>query len=180
MDELHFLFCFSSVSACWFQTSAKALGLLTVKAIVAITAIIVGGRLLLRPIYKQVVENQNAEIFFTNAVLVILGTSLLTTRSWKHVTEEVTTPMFQRLTDQFDIQSTDVSKAMATKYGRSLSTRTYRLRIKYLNHKSAKGEEYARSHPPPECDLEKWKNSIDKKWNDSNCNQKRTLIIEIN
>ncbi|KAL7231681.1 hypothetical protein ACSBR2_009837 [Camellia fascicularis] len=30
------------------------------------------------------------------------------------------------------------------------------------------GEEYARSHPPPECDLEKWKNLIDKKWNDSN------------
>ncbi|XP_028110469.1 uncharacterized protein LOC114308977 [Camellia sinensis] len=65
-------------------------------------------------------------------------------------------------------ESTNVSKAVATKCRRSLSTHTYRLRIKYLNLKSAKGEEYARSHPPPECDLEKWKNSIDNKWNDTN------------
>ncbi|KAL7214619.1 hypothetical protein ACSBR1_026917 [Camellia fascicularis] len=91
-------------------------------------------------------------------------------RRWKHINEEVTAPMFQRITDQFDIQgeSTDVSKVVATKCGRSLSTHTYRLRIKYLNLKSAKGEEYARSHPLPECELEKWKNLIDKKWNDSN------------
>ncbi|KAL7171353.1 hypothetical protein ACSBR2_036079 [Camellia fascicularis] len=93
-------------------------------------------------------------------------------RRWKHVNEEVTTPMFQCLTakDQFDMQSesTNVSKAVATKCGRSLSTHTYRLRIKYLNLKSAKGKEYARSHPSPECDLKKWKNLIDRKWNDSN------------
>ncbi|THG17395.1 hypothetical protein TEA_011900 [Camellia sinensis var. sinensis] len=62
----------------------------------------------------------------------------------------------------------DVNKAMATKCGWSLSTHTYRLRKKYLNLKSAKGEEYARSYPPPECDLENLKNLIDKKWNDSN------------
>ncbi|XP_028114580.1 uncharacterized protein LOC114312542 isoform X2 [Camellia sinensis] len=91
-------------------------------------------------------------------------------RRWKHVNEEVTAPMFQRLTDQFDMEgdSTNVSKAVATKCGRSLSSYTYRLQKKYLNLKSAKGEEYARSHPPPECDLEKWKNLIDKKWNDAN------------
>ncbi|XP_028068681.1 uncharacterized protein LOC114271250 [Camellia sinensis] len=91
-------------------------------------------------------------------------------RRWKHVNEEVTAPMFQRLTDQFDMEgnSTNVSKVVATKCGRSLSSHTYRLRKKYLNLKSAKGEEYARSHPLPECDLEKWKNLIDKKWNDSN------------
>ncbi|GMP72732.1 hypothetical protein CsSME_00030660 [Camellia sinensis var. sinensis] len=91
-------------------------------------------------------------------------------RRWKHVNEEVTAPMFQRLTDQFDMEgdSTNVSKAVATKCGRSLSSYTYRLRKKYLNLKSAKGEEYARNHPPPECDLEKWKNLIDKKWNDAN------------
>lgn len=35
---------------------------------------------LLRPIYKQVAENQNAEIFSANTLLVILGTSLLTAR----------------------------------------------------------------------------------------------------
>ncbi|KAL7254046.1 hypothetical protein ACSBR1_008401 [Camellia fascicularis] len=125
-----------------FQASAEALGLLAVKAIVAITAIIAGGRL---------VELDIAPY-----------------RRWKHVNEEVTAPMFQHLTDQFHMQSTNVSKVVATKCGRSLSTHTYRFRIKYLNFKSAKGEEYARSHPPPECDLEKWKNLIDKKWNDSN------------
>lgn len=63
---------------------------------------------------------------------------------------------------------TNVNKTVATKCGQSLSTHTYRLRIKYLNLKSAKGEEYARSHPPLECDLEKWKNLIDKKWHDTN------------
>ncbi|THG15391.1 hypothetical protein TEA_013497 [Camellia sinensis var. sinensis] len=97
-------------------------------------------------------------------------------RRWKHVNKEVMAPMFQRLTicgccyDQFDMEGdpTNVSKAVATKCGRSLSGQTYRLRKKYLNLKSAKGEEYARSHPSPECDLKKWKNLIDKKWNDTN------------
>ncbi|KAL7203450.1 hypothetical protein ACSBR2_016684 [Camellia fascicularis] len=60
---------------------AEPLGLAAVKAIVAITAIIAGGRLPLRPIYKQVAENQNAEIFSANTLLVILGTSLLTARA---------------------------------------------------------------------------------------------------
>ncbi|CAL5382947.1 unnamed protein product [Camellia sinensis] len=62
-----------------FQAIAEALGLAAVKAIVAIAAIIAGGHLLLRLIYKQVAENQNAEIFSANTLLVILGTSLLTT-----------------------------------------------------------------------------------------------------
>ncbi|GFZ06771.1 K+ efflux antiporter 1 [Actinidia rufa] len=64
-----------------FQAIAEALGLAGVKAVVAITAIVAGGRLLLRPIYKQVAENQNAEIFSANTLLVILGTSLLTARA---------------------------------------------------------------------------------------------------
>ncbi|KAL5994459.1 K(+) efflux antiporter 2, chloroplastic [Asimina triloba] len=64
-----------------FQAIAEALGLAAVKAIVAIAAIIAGGRLLLRPIYKQIAENQNAEIFSANTLLVILGTSLLTARA---------------------------------------------------------------------------------------------------
>lgn len=34
----------------------------------------------LRPIYKQIAENQNAEIFSANTLLVIFGTSLLTAR----------------------------------------------------------------------------------------------------
>ena len=35
---------------------------------------------LLRPIYKQIAENQNAEIFSANTLFVVLGTSLLTAR----------------------------------------------------------------------------------------------------
>ncbi|KAK4371930.1 hypothetical protein RND71_007314 [Anisodus tanguticus] len=56
-----------------FRAIAEALGLAAVKAIVAITAIIAGGRL--------IAENQNAEIFSANTLLVILGTSLLTARA---------------------------------------------------------------------------------------------------
>ncbi|CAL5331620.1 unnamed protein product [Camellia sinensis] len=85
MDELHFLFCFPVSSdtdlAVGFQAIAEPLGLAAVKAIVAITAIIAGGHLPLWPIYKQVAENQNAEIFSANRLLVILGTSLLTART---------------------------------------------------------------------------------------------------
>lgn len=71
----------SSKGGVGFQAIAEALGMAAVKAIVAITAIIAGGRLLLRPIYKQIAENQNAEIFSANTLLVILGTSLLTARA---------------------------------------------------------------------------------------------------
>ncbi|CAA0842603.1 K(+) efflux antiporter 2- chloroplastic [Striga hermonthica] len=63
------------------QAIAEALGLAAVKAVISISAIIAGGRLLLRPIYKQIAENQNAEIFSANTLLVILGTSLLTARA---------------------------------------------------------------------------------------------------
>ncbi|KAK2976549.1 hypothetical protein RJ640_023787 [Escallonia rubra] len=71
----------SSKGGIGFQAIAEALGLAAVKAIVAISAIIAGGRLLLRPIYKQIAENQNAEIFSACTLLVILGTSLLTARA---------------------------------------------------------------------------------------------------
>ncbi|KAH6767421.1 K+ efflux antiporter 2 [Perilla frutescens var. hirtella] len=64
-----------------FQAIAEALGLAAVKAVVAISVIIAGGRLLLRPIYKQIAENRNAEIFSANTLFVILGTSLLTARA---------------------------------------------------------------------------------------------------
>ncbi|XP_022757268.1 K(+) efflux antiporter 2, chloroplastic-like isoform X2 [Durio zibethinus] len=71
----------SSKGGVGFRAIAEALGLAAVKAAVAITAIIAGGRLLLRPIYKQIAENQNAEIFSANTLLVVLGTSLLTARA---------------------------------------------------------------------------------------------------
>ncbi|KAG9152702.1 hypothetical protein Leryth_019262 [Lithospermum erythrorhizon] len=71
----------SSKGGVGFQAIAEALGVAAVKAAVAITAIIAGGRLLLRPIYKQIADMQNAEIFSANTLLVILGTSLLTARA---------------------------------------------------------------------------------------------------
>ncbi|KAL7254202.1 hypothetical protein ACSBR1_008577 [Camellia fascicularis] len=62
----------------------------------------------------------------------------LSIRRWKHVYKEVTAPMMQCLTDQFDMQgeSTDVNKVVVTKCGRSLSNHTYKLRKKYLNLKA--------------------------------------------
>ncbi|XP_057805572.1 K(+) efflux antiporter 2, chloroplastic-like [Salvia miltiorrhiza] len=71
----------SSKGGVGFQAIAEALGVAAVKAVVAISVIIAGGRLLLRPIYKQIAENQNAEIFSANTLFVILGTSLLTARA---------------------------------------------------------------------------------------------------
>ncbi|KAI3693942.1 hypothetical protein L1987_76898 [Smallanthus sonchifolius] len=71
----------SSKGGIGFFAIAEALGLAAVKALVAISAIIAGGRLLLRPIYKQIADMQNAEIFSANTLLVILGTSLLTARA---------------------------------------------------------------------------------------------------
>uniref|UniRef100_A0A6N2MDV0 RCK N-terminal domain-containing protein n=1 Tax=Salix viminalis TaxID=40686 RepID=A0A6N2MDV0_SALVM len=59
----------SSKGGVGFQAIAEALGMAAVKAA------------LLRPIYKQIAENQNAEIFSANTLLVILGTSLLTARA---------------------------------------------------------------------------------------------------
>jgi hypothetical protein len=70
----------SSKGGVGFQAIAEAMGMAAVKAIAAITAIIAGGRLFLRPIYRQIAENRNAEIFSANTLLVIFGTSLLTAR----------------------------------------------------------------------------------------------------
>jgi monovalent cation:proton antiporter-2 (CPA2) family protein len=71
----------SSKGGVGFQAIAEALGLAAVKAVVAITAIIAGGRLLLRPIYKRMADNHNAEIFAANTLLVVLSTSVLTARA---------------------------------------------------------------------------------------------------
>ncbi|KAH1130083.1 hypothetical protein J1N35_001461 [Gossypium stocksii] len=68
----------SSKGEIGFRAIAEALGLDVVKAAVSITTIIAGGRLLLRPIYRKIAENQNPEIFSANTLIVILGTSLLT------------------------------------------------------------------------------------------------------
>lgn len=57
---------------------AKALALAAIKAIICITGIILGGRLLLRPLFRRVAALENAEIFAATTLLVILGTSVMT------------------------------------------------------------------------------------------------------
>ncbi|KAG1672722.1 hypothetical protein FOA52_005200 [Chlamydomonas sp. UWO 241] len=57
---------------------ASALGYAAIKAVVCIVAIIVGGRLLIQPLYKKMSEFANAEIFASTTLLVALGTSFLT------------------------------------------------------------------------------------------------------
>ncbi|MCO5603845.1 hypothetical protein L7F22_057998 [Adiantum nelumboides] len=71
----------SSKGGVGFQAIAEALGVAAIKGVVAIAAIIAGGRLLLRPIYKRMAENHNAEIFAANTLFVVLGTSVLTARA---------------------------------------------------------------------------------------------------
>lgn len=61
-----------------FLTIAKALGLAAVKAVVCISAIIVAGRTLLRPVMRRIASLENAEIFAATTLLVILGCSALT------------------------------------------------------------------------------------------------------
>jgi len=57
---------------------AKALGLAAVKAVVAIVTIILGGRTLLRPLYRRIAALENTEIFAATTLLVVLGTSVMT------------------------------------------------------------------------------------------------------
>ncbi|CAI7742561.1 unnamed protein product [Closterium sp. NIES-54] len=71
----------SSGGGVGFKAIAEALGVAAVKAVIAIAGIIAGGRLLLRPIYRSMAENHNAEIFAANTLLVVLGTSVLTARA---------------------------------------------------------------------------------------------------
>lgn len=71
----------SSKGGVGFQAIAEALGVAALKGVIAIMVIIAGGRLLLRPIYKRMAENHNAEIFAANTLFVVLGTSVLTARA---------------------------------------------------------------------------------------------------
>ncbi|KAH7288722.1 hypothetical protein KP509_31G038300 [Ceratopteris richardii] len=71
----------SSKGGVGFQAIAEALGVAAVKGVVAIAGIIAGGRLLLRPIYRRMADNHNAEIFAANTLFVVLGTSVLTARA---------------------------------------------------------------------------------------------------
>eukprot|EP00897_Mesotaenium_endlicherianum_P006963 jgi/Mesen1/6295/ME000325S05430 len=64
-----------------FGAIASALGVAAMKAVVSIGGIIAGGRLLLKPVYKRMAENHNAEIFAATTLLVVLGTSLFTARA---------------------------------------------------------------------------------------------------
>ncbi|CAL5375857.1 unnamed protein product [Camellia sinensis] len=90
----------------------------------------------------------------------------LSVRRWKKVNVADKEPMIQRLADQFDLQGnqTDVAKALDTQFGRRLSGFTYKLHKQYKQLKDARGEDYARSHPPTRVTLNQWTSLIDK-WN---------------
>ncbi|XP_028101552.1 uncharacterized protein LOC114300872 [Camellia sinensis] len=86
---------------------------------------------------------------------------------WNKVHDADKKPMIQRLEDQFDLQGnpSDVARTLNTQFGRRLSSFTYRLHKQYKQLKDARGEEYARSHPPTSVTLNQWTSLIDKKWN---------------
>ncbi|XP_028066473.1 uncharacterized protein LOC114269367 [Camellia sinensis] len=86
---------------------------------------------------------------------------------WNKVHDADKKPMIQRLEDQFDLQGnpSDVARTLNTQFGRRLSSFTYRLHKHYKQLKDARGEEYARSHPPTSVTLNQWASLIDKKWN---------------
>jgi monovalent cation:H+ antiporter-2, CPA2 family len=54
------------------------LGIATVKALAVLTAIVLVGRLLLRPLYRLVASGSNAELFVAMSLLLILGTGVAT------------------------------------------------------------------------------------------------------
>lgn len=57
---------------------AKALGMAAVKAIACVTAIIIAGRTLLRPVFRRINSIDNDELFAATTLLVVLGSSVLT------------------------------------------------------------------------------------------------------
>eukprot|EP00884_Botryococcus_braunii_P005201 jgi/Botrbrau1/14682/Bobra.0108s0039.1 len=61
-----------------FSKIAKALGVAAIKAVTCIVAIIAGGRLMLRPIYRRIADMGNPDVFAATTLLVVLGTSVLT------------------------------------------------------------------------------------------------------
>lgn len=82
MQKVCCTLCITQNAAAWgaggFLTIAKALGLAAVKAVVCISAIILAGRTLLRPVMRRIASLENAEIFAATTLLVILGCSALT------------------------------------------------------------------------------------------------------
>eukprot|EP01024_Parvocaulis_polyphysoides_P025319 TRINITY_DN23122_c0_g1_i2.p1 TRINITY_DN23122_c0_g1~~TRINITY_DN23122_c0_g1_i2.p1 ORF type:complete len:486 (+),score=103.35 TRINITY_DN23122_c0_g1_i2:36-1493(+) len=61
-----------------FSRIAKALGMAGIKAVVCIVGIIVGGRILVRPLYRKVSQFENPDVFAATTLLMVLGTSVLT------------------------------------------------------------------------------------------------------
>lgn len=60
------------------QKIANAIGVAGLKAAACITGIIIGGRTLLRPLYRAISNVGNQEIFAATTLLVVMGTSVLT------------------------------------------------------------------------------------------------------
>jgi Kef-type K+ transport system membrane component KefB len=57
---------------------SRALGLAAVKAVTCIGAIMLGGRAIVRPIYRRIADAGNADVFAATTLLTVLGTSVLT------------------------------------------------------------------------------------------------------
>lgn len=55
-----------------------SLGAITLKAVAAVTAILLAGRYLLRPVFRRVAATRSPELFMAACLLVIVGTSLIT------------------------------------------------------------------------------------------------------
>merc|ERR1719313_2642978 len=68
----------ASGGAVGLRSIGAALGQAGLKSVICITGIILGGRLMFRPIYKRIASTQNAEVFRATTLLVALGTSELT------------------------------------------------------------------------------------------------------
>lgn len=59
-------------------TIARALAFAGVKAILSMVAIVAAGRVLLRPVYKRIADEDNQDLFASVTLLVALGTSVAT------------------------------------------------------------------------------------------------------
>lgn len=65
-------------AAVGFATISKALGLAGLKAVACIAAITVGGRVVVRPLYRRISALKNSDVFSATTLLMVLGTSVIT------------------------------------------------------------------------------------------------------
>jgi monovalent cation:H+ antiporter-2, CPA2 family len=59
----------------------ESLGLASIKAVIAVSAILLLGRYLLRPLFRAAARTRNSELFMAASLLVVIGTGLVTAAS---------------------------------------------------------------------------------------------------